>query len=89
VLAEIPPETTAVVWERLPAEKYHQLGQWAIELLVNSDVVDDQLFDNGLSPIQRLLKAFKVPPPEFKKAIWASIPSLRRWSAATSLNAIH
>lgn len=78
VMGELSPEATAAIWAAVPRNKYEQLQQWAIALLLDSSILDGQLFDNGLTSIQRVLKAFKVLPPNFKKAIWVSIPEQRQ-----------
>ena len=78
-LAEIPSELREAVWASVPQEKYRELQQWAIALLLDGDRIEaDQLFPNELTITQRVLKAFRALPPELKKQIWASLPMSRR-----------
>lgn len=82
-LAEIPSDLATAVWEAVPQEKYSELEGWAVDLLLDSSIVDGQPFDNGLTSIQRVLRAFRVLPPEFKKAIWGQIPQARQQELRT------
>ncbi|MGB3205311.1 MAG: plasmid replication protein, CyRepA1 family [Crinalium sp.] len=78
-MTEVPSDLVTDVWAEVPSEKISQMQQWAVDLLVDGDqILNDELFDNGLTITQRVLKALRTLPQKLKSAVWAVVPNWRR-----------